>query len=106
MLTVTETAADQLKTLMKEEGEKVTGLRMMVVEGGCSGYSYQMEFAEKADPRDLVVEHFGVKVYIDQQSAILLDEAVIDYINGLQGGFTIRNPKASSSCGCGKSFQA
>lgn len=105
MLTVSENAAHQLKDLIKQEGEKIAGLRMMVIEGGCSGYSYQMEFVEAADPRDRVVEHDGVKVFVDPASAEMLDEATIDFIDGLQGGFTIRNPKAKSSCGCGKSFQ-
>jgi iron-sulfur cluster insertion protein len=75
--------------------------------GGCQGFQYGMTFEEQANPDDTVVEAHGVKVFIDAQSAPMLHDAEVDYVDSLQGsGFAIKNPQAKSSCGCGNSFNA
>lgn len=103
-LTLTDKAAQKLKVLMSEQAG-VTGLRIQVVPGGCSGYQYAFDFEEKAAPEDHVIEQNGVKVFIDPESMSMLAGVTVDYLDGLHGsGFKISNPNASHNCGCGKSF--
>jgi iron-sulfur cluster assembly accessory protein len=104
MITLTENAANQIKTLKEEQGWKDKFLRVYVETGGCSGMQYGMTFDDKkAD--DEVVRQNGVEVVIDPVSANFLKDSVIDYVDSLQGsGFQIKNPNVHSSCGCGKSF--
>ena len=81
-------------------------LRVFVVGGGCSGYQYGMALAREFDDEDLVVEHSGIKLVVDPDSAPLLEGAEIDYVDDLmKAGFTIYNPNAVKSCACGTSFQ-
>ncbi|SRR5258706_7396119 len=104
MITLTENAVHQIKTLQKDQSTEGKPLRVYVETGGCSGMQYGMGFDDKkAD--DEVVQNDGVEVVIDPMSATLLKDSVIDYIDSLQGsGFQIKNPNVHSSCGCGKSF--
>ncbi len=100
---LTDKAAAKLKALLHEE--KATGLRIQVVPGGCSGYQYALDFVEKSQPEDNVIEQKGITVYINPESMQMLSGATVDYLDGLHGsGFKISNPNAGHSCGCGKSF--
>jgi iron-sulfur cluster assembly protein/iron-sulfur cluster insertion protein len=105
MITLTDTAATKVKDLMDAEGVAELALRVAVRPGGCSGFSYEMFFDTDIAGDDLTAEHDGVKVVVDQSSAMLLEGATLDYNDGLQGaGFSINNPNAQKTCGCGQSF--
>ncbi len=106
MITLTDTAATKVKSLMEAEGDAdALALRVAVRPGGCSGYSYEMFFDTDVADDDLADQQGGVKVVVDPSSALLLDGATLDYKDGLQGaGFAIDNPNAQRSCGCGQSF--
>jgi iron-sulfur cluster assembly protein len=105
MVTLTQGAADKLKSLMAEKGREDLAVRVFIKAGGCSGFTYGMALDEpKAD--DNVVESEGVRVVIDPMSARYLQGAEIDYVDSLMGsGFKIHNPNAVSTCGCGSSFR-
>ena len=105
MIALTDTAADKVRTLIDAEGVPELALRVAVRPGGCSGYSYEMFFdADRADD-DMTVDYNGVNVVVDPSSAMLLEGATLDYKDGLQGaGFSIENPNAQRTCGCGQSF--
>lgn len=104
MVTMTDIAAGKIQELAKEE-ENVLGLRVYVKGGGCSGYQYGMAFESKLSDDDTVIEKDDVKVILDSQSAPLLSGAEIDYVDSLQGsGFSVKNPNAKKTCGCGSSF--
>lgn len=105
MIALTDNAADKVRTLIDAEGVPELALRVAVRPGGCSGYSYEMFFdADRADD-DLTVDFNGVKVVVDPSSAMLLEGATLDFKDGLQGaGFSIDNPNAQRTCGCGQSF--
>jgi len=106
MVTVTESAAAKLKDLMAKEGVQEHALRVRVMGGGCSGYQYELAF-DTPQAGDKVIEQSGVKVVIDPKSLLFLAGSEIDFTDGLHGaGFTIKNPNAKGSCGCGQSFQA
>lgn len=105
MITLTDTASTKVKELMEAEGQPEIFLRVAVRPGGCSGLSYDMFFdTERAD--DDIVQTYGeVQVLVDPASAQYLEGASLDYKDGLQGaGFTISNPNAQRTCGCGQSF--
>lgn len=100
---VSEAAAQEIKRLLPEETGK-SGLRLEIKGGGCSGMSYGLSF-DNARENDHTVEALGVKVFVDPKSAIYLKGSVLDFQGGLEGhGFTIKNPQAKGSCGCGSSF--
>ncbi len=106
MVTITDTAESKIRELMKEEQE-VEGLRIYVRGGGCHGYQYGMAFESKIGEDDTIIEKGGIKVIMDPQSAPLLSGAEVDYVDSLQGsGFSIKNPQAKTTCGCGSSFSA
>ena len=105
MITLTDSAADKVKNLIAAEGEDDLGLRVAVRPGGCSGFSYEMFFDSDVAADDVTIEQGGVRVIVDPSSAQLLTGATLDYKDGLQGaGFSIDNPNAQRSCGCGQSF--
>jgi iron-sulfur cluster assembly protein/iron-sulfur cluster insertion protein len=106
ILSVTENAAAEIKTMLADPENSGKALRVFVEEGGCSGMQYSMVFDEKR-PDDLLVEMHGVTVLVDQFSAKYLHGSVVDFSDALTGGgFKISNPNARQSCGCGKSFLA
>jgi len=106
MVTLTEAASRKLGELISQQQGPVLGLRLSVQQGGCSGYSYGMSFAESQEPGDWVGEFGGVKVFVDASSASVLQGVEVDWVETLQAtGFAIRNPNAVRSCGCGKSFE-
>lgn len=104
MITLTDNAAKQIKTLHRDQQADGKPLRVYVEAGGCSGMQYGMAFDDKHND-DEVVKQDGVEVVVDPMSASFLKGSVIDYIDSLKGsGFQIKNPNVHSSCGCGKSF--
>jgi iron-sulfur cluster assembly accessory protein len=106
-LTLTESAIEQVKKLMARDQRQDYGLRVAVADGGCSGYSYKLDFDNQQKPEDLILERNGVKVYVDRASAPHLAGTVIDFATGLYGGgFKFTNPNATGTCGCGTSFSA
>ena len=107
VVTVTESAAKEIKSMLAREKESAgKGLRVYVEGGGCSGMQYGMVFDEKR-PDDFAAELNGVAVLVDPFSANYLRGSVVDFSDALTGGgFKITNPQAKQSCGCGKSFEA
>lgn len=106
-LTVSERAAQEIRTAMAAETEPYTGLRLGLEAGGCSGYQYALGFAKAPEADDVVAESNGIKVFFRRDDATLLQGATVDYVDTPMGsGFHIRNPNARSSCGCGNSFEA
>ena len=104
-LLFTDNAADKVKSLIIEEGNDDLKLRVFVTGGGCSGLQYGFTFDEIANEDDTVMEKNGVKLLIDPMSYQYLVGAEIDYTEGLEGAqFVIKNPGATSTCGCGSSF--
>ena len=104
MITLTENAVTQIRKLYTENAVENQHLRILVGAGGCSGFEYGMAFDEKKDG-DHVLESNGVEFLIDETSLEYMRGSVIDFDGGLSGkGFEIRNPNATSSCGCGRSF--
>jgi iron-sulfur cluster assembly protein len=104
LVEATPEAVVELKRLIESEGEAVTGVRMAVKGGGCSGLSYVLDF-DKEREGDNVLEQDGVKFYMDKKSTIYLKGIRLAYKEGLKGkGFVFENPNASSTCGCGESF--
>ncbi|MCU1485175.1 MAG: Iron-sulfur cluster assembly accessory protein [Actinomycetia bacterium] len=105
MITVTESAASKVKSLIEAEGDDALALRVAVRPGGCSGFSYEMFFDSDIATDDIATDVSGVRVVVDPASADLLKGAILDFKDGLQGaGFAIENPNATRSCGCGQSF--
>lgn len=102
---VTANAISKVKELVEEEGNAELKLRVYVTGGGCSGFQYGFSFDEELAEDDTQVQKDGVTVVVDAMSYPYLVGAKVDYIEGLQGSkFTIENPNASSTCGCGESF--
>ncbi len=105
MITLTENAAEKVGKLIADEGEDGLALRVSVRPGGCSGYSYEMFFDSDIATDDIKHTYGDVVVVVDSSSAPLLDGATLDFKDGLQGaGFSITNPSAQRTCGCGQSF--
>lgn len=106
-LIFTDSAANKVKELIAEEGNPELKLRVFVTGGGCSGFQYGFTFDEVTNEDDTIMEKNGVTLLIDPMSFQYLVGAEIDYSEGLQGSqFVIKNPNATSTCGCGSSFSA
>lgn len=104
-LLFTDSAANKVKELIVEEGNPELKLRVFVTGGGCSGFQYGFTFDEETNEDDTILEKNGVTLLIDPMSFQYLVGAEIDYSEGLQGAqFVIKNPNATSTCGCGSSF--
>jgi iron-sulfur cluster assembly accessory protein len=109
MIHVTETAAEKINELLAEENKVGSGLRVFVQGGGCSGFQYglMIDEGEGDASADQVFEVNGVKLFVDPISLRYLKGAEVDFVdNHMGGGFTIKNPNAKSTCGCGSSFSA
>jgi iron-sulfur cluster insertion protein len=107
LLVFTDAAAAKVGELIRGEGNPSLMLRVFVQGGGCSGLSYGFEFEETLQDGDTLVEKLGVKLLVDPMSFQYLSGAEIDYREGLEGAqFVIRNPNATTTCGCGSSFAA
>ncbi len=106
-LVLTDAAASKVSDLIKDEGNDELKLRVFVTGGGCSGFQYGFTFDEAEQDGDTKVEKEGVTLLIDPMSFQYLVGAEIDYTEGLEGAqFVIRNPNATTTCGCGSSFSA
>ena len=108
MITITERAAERVKTLLRDRREMTDpGMRVSIAGGGCSGSTYRMSLEHGPAHGDSVVEAFGVRVFVDPKSSLYLGSTEIDYEDGLmQSGFRFHNPNATGTCGCGESFSA
>jgi iron-sulfur cluster assembly protein len=108
MVTITERAAAKVKELLEAEGDPcLTALRVAVEGGGCSGLQYTLGFDAEPEEGDAVADVHGVRILVDRHSLPYLEDADVDYVNGLMGaGFQITNPNVEAACGCGSSFQA
>jgi len=107
MIHVTETAAEKINALLTEENKVGSGLRVFVQGGGCSGFQYGFTFDEITNEDDTTMTKNGVSLLIDAMSYQYLVGAEIDYKDDLEGAqFVIKNPNATSTCGCGSSFSA
>jgi iron-sulfur cluster assembly protein len=107
VVSLTEKAVDQVKTLLAREQLEGYGLRIAVTAGGCSGFSFAMDFEREERPGDVITVIGGLTIYTDSQSARVLKGTVLDYVSGLQdAGFKFNNPNATGTCGCGTSFSA
>ncbi len=104
-VTLTPKAVAKLKEIMAQQDPQPAGLRVGVVGGGCSGFSYSMAFETAAGMMDKVIEIDGLKVFVDATSAMYLQGATVDYVETLEGaGFKFENPNVKTTCGCGSSF--
>ena len=104
-ITLTDTAATKVAELLEQEGNPELALRVAVRPGGCSGFSYEMFFDSDLADDDVTSAFGAVRVVVDPTSASLLQGSTLDFKDGLQGaGFSINNPNASRTCGCGQSF--
>ncbi|OUV98785.1 MAG: iron-sulfur cluster assembly accessory protein [Betaproteobacteria bacterium TMED156] len=102
MITLTETAANKIKTLLEKKEE--TGIRAGIRGGGCSGFTYQLKFDNQKE-EDKVLKSYGVEIYADPKSFLYLMGTEIDFVDELnQSGFKFVNPNAKRTCGCGESF--
>ena len=103
MIALTESAALKIIDMLKSRDD--IGIRPAVRGGGCSGFSYKLEFVSEQEEKDRVIEDKGVTIYIDPKSYLYLMGTEIDYIDDLnQSGFKFVNPNAKRTCGCGESF--
>ena len=108
LIDVTEAAAERIRDLLGKEGKVDShGLRMKVIGGGCSGLRYELAFDDQVGEYDTEVERSGVKVIVDEKSALYLVGTTLDFVDTLQeSGFKMVNPNAKNTCGCGESFGA
>jgi iron-sulfur cluster assembly protein len=108
LIEVTPPAAERIRELLEKEGKQSThGLRLKVVGGGCSGLRYELAFDDAVGDHDTELEAGGVRVIVDEKSALYLSGTTLDFVDTLQeSGFKMSNPNATTTCGCGESFNA
>jgi len=108
VIEVTPPAAERIRALLDKEGKLDShGLRLKVVGGGCSGLRYELAFDERVNENDTELETGGVRVIVDEKSALYLVGTTLDFVDTLQeSGFKMINPQAKTTCGCGESFGA
>jgi iron-sulfur cluster assembly accessory protein len=105
MIQLTEKAVTKVNEILSTQDPKPAGLRIAVVGGGCSGFSYSMAFENAPGMLDKTYSFGDLSVYIDQASLLYLDGAEVDYVETFEGsGFKFNNPQVKSTCGCGSSF--
>ncbi|MGY8683652.1 iron-sulfur cluster assembly accessory protein [Bradyrhizobium sp. UFLA05-153] len=106
MINLTKSAENAMKSAISAGTQRMRGVRIMVEEGGCSGFKYTMGLADEPKPDEIVIERGGIKVFVDNNSHEHLAGTTIDFVAALErSGFTFDNPNANSSCSCGKSFR-
>jgi len=104
-ITLTPNAVAKVKEIMTQQNPAPTGLRVGVVGGGCSGFSYSMSFENGSGLMDKIFDMDGLKVYVDATSVMYLNGCIVDYVETIEGaGFKFENPNVKSTCGCGSSF--
>ena len=102
---LTPVAISKVKEILAQQDPQPKGLRLAVVGGGCSGFSYQMNFENETNGIDKVFDFDGLKVFVDSASLMYLKGTKIDFVETLEGsGFKFENPNVKSTCGCGRSF--
>lgn len=107
MIPLTTKAAEKVREIRQAENLGEQGLRLRVIGGGCSGFSYDLYFEDETTELDQEFESEGIKLFVDMMSFQYLENTTIDYVEGLHGaGFKFSNPTAKSTCGCGSSFSA
>jgi iron-sulfur cluster assembly protein len=103
---LTEAAAERIKAVMAKADRPIAAVRVGVKNGGCAGMSYTMEYAEKIDPLDEIVEDKGVRILIDPKAVLFLLGTEMDYkVDKLSAQFVFNNPNQTAACGCGESVQ-
>ena len=106
VMRLTEAAAQRIKAVMAKADRPIAAVRVGVKNGGCAGMSYYMEYAEKADPLDEVIEDKGVRILVDPKAVLFLLGTEMDYkVEKLAAQFVFNNPNQTAACGCGKSVQ-
>jgi iron-sulfur cluster assembly protein len=106
VMTLTDAAAERVREIMTRSDRPVAGLRVGVKNGGCAGMEYTMEWADRQEKLDEVVEDKGVKIFIDPKAILFLLGTEMDYrVEKLKSGFVFNNPNQTSACGCGESVQ-
>ena len=104
IVTLTDKAANKVKQLLKKENKEEYGLRVGIVMGGCSGYTYDIGLEKAPKENDTVLEEKGTKIFMSPESIAFMKGSTIDYIDSLQNaGFKISNPNVKTTCGCGHS---
>jgi iron-sulfur cluster assembly protein len=107
MVNLTPKAVEKVKEILHSQDPMPSGLRIAVVGGGCSGFSYSMAFENTPNMLDKTYDYEGLKIFVDQASMLYLDGAEVDYVETIEGsGFKFGNPNVKSTCGCGSSFNA
>jgi iron-sulfur cluster assembly accessory protein len=105
MVQLTEKAVEKVREILTSQEPQPAGLRIAVVGGGCSGFSYSMAFENQPNMLDKTYKYGDLNVFIDQASLLYLDGVNVDYVESLEGsGFKFENPNVKSTCGCGSSF--
>jgi iron-sulfur cluster assembly protein len=105
LVSMTASATEKVRELLEQEGDSTLGLRIFVAGGGCSGLQYGMTLDEAQDG-DVVTEFEGIRLLVDEMSSGYIAGSQVDYVDSLMGaGFTVNNPMAVSTCGCGHSFK-
>jgi len=105
MVSITERATSKVKEIIEAQAPRPAGLRIAVVGGGCSGFSYSMSFENSPNILDKTYDSDGFKVIVDQASLLYLEGVEVDFVDSLEGsGFKFNNPQVKSTCGCGSSF--
>lgn len=104
MITLTNSAATQITTLLQQRG-KGLGLRLGVRTSGCTGMAYFLEFVDQSHPDDIVMQDKGIKLYVDKKSLLYINGTEVDFVKEeLTEGFKFNNPNVKYKCGCGESF--
>ena len=106
IITLSDKAADKIKEIMSQDKSKSIGVRVGVKSGGCAGMSYVMEYTQKVNPNDEIIEEKGVKVFIDSSAIMYLLGTEMDYKKEeFSSSFVFKNPNETERCGCGESFK-
>ena len=104
IVTLTEKAANKVKSLLENENKQGYGLRVGILPGGCSSYMYDIRIEETTKDEDIALKDKGVKIFMNPESVAFMNGSIIDYSDALQNaGFKIKNPNVKTSCGCGHS---
>ena len=105
IINISNSASERIREIIAKGNEDAIGLRIAVKSGGCAGYSYDMDYVSEINPTDELVEHEGVKVFVDQAAIMFLLGSTMDFKKDkFKSGFTFINPNETERCGCGESF--
>ena len=105
IINISNSASERIREIIAKGDDDAIGLRIAVKSGGCAGYSYDMDYVSEINPTDEIVEHEGVKVFVDQAAIMFLLGSTMDFKKDkFKSGFTFINPNETERCGCGESF--